>query len=138
MREAILAAVRSTRLEDLQIAVELNEIPPLVGDDDQTDVLAAIRKHAVKPDATDMLAMLGRLLSTRWIALPLGPDLENNRVYVWPRFAETGLKDLSPGDESDLAALVPAEQLAMMRNGGLYTGWRIGIGADGTWHFLRR
>jgi hypothetical protein len=72
------------------------------------------------------------------VVLPLGRDLENNRLYVWPYFAEVPLDKLSPAQEVELLRLVSPAALKDMRSSGKYTHWRIVIGADGTWHSFRR
>ncbi len=38
--------------------------------------------------------------------LPLGKDLENNIIYVWPYLAEAKLDKLTPAEEVDLLRLV--------------------------------
>ncbi|MEZ5853739.1 MAG: hypothetical protein R3D67_02940 [Hyphomicrobiaceae bacterium] len=138
MREAILEAVRTGKLEDLRIAIELNEIRPAIGESDHGDALEGLKALAKQNPDTDLLVVLGKLLNSRWIAVPLGPDPENNRVYVWPRFAETGLKDLDARGKEELKRIVPEPELKSMLERGVYDFWRVGIGADGTWHFLRK
>jgi hypothetical protein len=101
MREAILGAVGSGRIEEI-------------------------------------LAVLGEILDAGCAVLPLGRDLENNRIYVWPYLAETDLTKLGPAQEVQLLRLVPPAAAKDMRAAGRYTHWRLGIGADGTWHFFRR
>ena len=78
------------------------------------------------------------LLDTGCAIVPLGRDLENNRVYVWPYIAEADIAKLSPAQEVQLLRLVPPAAAREMRATGKYTYWRLGIGADGTWHFFRR
>jgi hypothetical protein len=138
MREAILEAVRSGHLEHLRHAVELNEVRPIVGDGNERDVLAAVRAASISGDGRDVLEAIGRILDARWVAVPLGADIENNHIYIWPRLAETSLRSLAPEDETELAAIVPPDARAAMIAKGTYDHWRIGIAADGTWHFLRR
>lgn len=138
MRAAILDAVHSGRIEDLQQAVELNEIRPVFGNGDRDSSLSAMRKASSDGSGRDVLEALGRILQSEWIAVPLGRDIENNRVYVWPRFAETGVIGLDMDEIAELARIVPVGTLAPMLENGRYDGWRIGIAADGTWHFLRR
>jgi len=72
------------------------------------------------------------------VALPLGRDLENNRIYIWPYFAEVPLAKLTPAQEVELLRLVPPAAVKAMRAAGRYTHWRLAIGADGTWHSFRR
>ena len=138
MRQAILEAVRSGRIEDLRTAIELNEIRPVIADGGAGDPLATLRSLSADGSGADVLAALGRVLEAGWVAVPVGADIENNRVYVWPHFAETGVRILEPEAAAELALVVPPEDLGPMLATGIYGYWRIGIGADGTWHFLRR
>lgn len=138
MREAILEAVRSGRLSDLQTAIELNEIKPDIAGNASGDQIAALRALSADGSGEDVLVSLGRILDAPWAAVPMGRDLENNRVYVWPTFAVTGTKALSPEAAADLALIVGSEVAQSMRQSGLYTQWRIAIAADGTWHYLRK
>jgi hypothetical protein len=136
MREAILAAVKSGRLDDLMTAIELNEIKPTFSDGPVADPIAHLRKLSTDGEGRDVLAALADILEAGYVALPLGRDIENNRIYVWPHFAETGVADLSPASEVELYRLVPVAEARRMRQDGQYDFWRIGIGADGVWHFL--
>lgn len=138
MRDTILAAAKSGRLDDLKIAVELNEMKPVFGDEPVGDPIAFVKKNSADGTGQDVLAAIGAILDGDHAVLPLGRDIENNRIYVWPSFAETGITNLPPEREAALAGLVTAEQLKTMRDAGRYTHWRLGIGADGTWHFLRK
>jgi hypothetical protein len=138
MREAILEAVRSGKIEDLRIAVELNEIKPTIGDVATGDPVESLRRLAGERDGHDLLAAIGAVLSMPWAVARQGADHENNRVFVWPRLAETGVAELSAADEAELAQLAPPEALARMRSTGVYDLLRIGIGADGSWHYLRK
>lgn len=138
MREAIQDAVHSGRLDDLKTALELNEMKPEIGDGTSGDQLAALRGLSADGQGADILAALGRILDAPWIAVPLGRDVENNRIFVWPRLAETPLDPLGPDDAAALAAIVGPEAADAMRKSGRYSHWRLGIGADGTWHYLRK
>ena len=138
MREAILAAVRSGSLDDLRVAIELNEIKPAFGPGGPSDPIAFVKQASADGEGREVLAALGNILEAGWVAVPLGRDLENNRVFVWPHFAETGVKGLSPGHQVELLRLVPVAQAKAMMEAGRYTFWRLAIGADGTWHGLER
>lgn len=138
MREAILTAVRSGRMEDLRIAVELNEMKPIVAEKAAPDPIAHWRQVSVDGEGREILAILGQLLDAGYTVLPIGKDLENNRVYVWPYFAEMKLDALTPPQEVELLRLVPAAMFREMKQTGKYTHYKLGIGADGTWHFFFR
>lgn len=139
MREAILAAVRLGRIEELRHAWELNELKPDLGVPlAGGDPIAHWKQLSGDGEGREILAVLGEILEAGYVTLPLGRDLENNRIYVWPYFAEVALDKLSPAQEVELLRLVSPAALAEMRQAGKYTHWRIAIGADGTWHSFRK
>ena len=138
MRDAILAAARSGRIEELRTAIELNEIKPVFSDKAIADPIAHLKAQSADGEGRDVLAALAAILEAGWVALPLGRDIENNRVYVWPHFAETGIVGLSSEQEAELQRLAPPAEVSVMRRTKRYTGWRLGIGADGVWHFLTK
>jgi hypothetical protein len=138
MREAILSAVKSGRIEELRYAWELNELKPDLGGQPVPDPIAHFKQISGDGEGREILAVLGEILEGGYVMLPLGPDVENNRVFVWPYFAEVPLDKLTPGQEVELLRLVPPAAAKAMRSAGKYTYWRIAIGADGTWHSFRR
>jgi hypothetical protein len=138
MREAILAAVRSGKMEDLRIAVELNELKPIIAEKPTPDPILHWRQVSADGEGREILAILGQLLDAGYTVLPIGKDIENNRVYVWPYFAEMKLGSLTPAQEVELLRLVPGAAFRDMKQTGRYTHYKLGIGADGTWHFFIR
>jgi hypothetical protein len=138
MREAILSAARSGRIEDLRQAHDLNELKPDLGAGPVDDPIAHWKKISGDGEGREILATLAEILETGYVALPLGRDLENNRVYIWPYFAEVPLDKLNPAQEVELLRLVPPAAAREMKKNRRYSHWRIAIGADGTWHSLRK
>ena len=139
MREAILNAVRSGRIEELRHAWELNELKPDLGVAPAGgDPIAQWKRISGDGEGREILAVLGEILEAGYVVLPLGRDLENSKIYVWPYFAEVALDTLTPAQEVEMLRLVAPAQLKEMRSAGKYTHWRIAIGADGTWHSFRR
>ena len=138
MRDAILEAVSSGRIEDLRPAIELNELRPLIGEGTADDPVTALRKLSADGEGRDILGIIERLLASGWAAVPLGADIENNRIYVWPHFAATGLGGLSPEAQAELERIVPSDLQDAMLKSGTYRFWRLAIGADGTWHAFTR
>lgn len=139
MREAILSAVKSGRIEDLRHAWELNELKPDLGIDlAGGDPVAHWRHISGDGEGREILAVLAELLDAGYVILPLGRDLENNRVYVWPHFAEMPLDKLSAAQQVELLRLVSPAAAKEMTSTGKYTHWRLAIGADGTWHSFRK
>lgn len=139
MREAILSAVRSGQIEELRYAWDLNELKPDLGVVPAGgDPIAHWKRISGDGEGREVLAALGEILDAGYVVLPLGRDLENNRVYVWPYFAEVALDTLTPAQEVELLRLFAPAALKDMRAAGKYTHWRIAISADGTWHSFRR
>jgi hypothetical protein len=138
MREAILAAVQSGRIEDLRHAYELNELKPDLGADAAGDPVAYWKRVSGDGEGREILAVLAELLDAGHVVLPLGPDIENNRLFVWPYFAHVPLDRLTPPQQVELLRLVPPGVAKEMVGKKKYTHWRIVIGADGTWHSFRK
>jgi hypothetical protein len=138
MCEAILSAVLSGRIEDLRAAYEMNELRPAIADEAVTDPIAYWRQVSGDGEGREILAALAQILDAGYAILPLGPDLENNKIYVWPYFAEIPLDLLSPGQEVELLRLVPPAAAKEMKVKGKYTHWRLAIGADGVWHSFKK
>jgi hypothetical protein len=135
MREAILAAIKSGRIEELRHAWDMNELKPDLGVDLKGgDPIAHWRQISGDGEGREILAVLAELLDCGYVVLPLGRDLENNRVYIWPYFAEVSLATLTPAQEVELLRLVPPAAAKEMKATGRYAHWRLSIGADGTWH----
>lgn len=138
MREAILAAVRSGEIEDLRNAIEWNELPPAFADKGVDDPIAFLRQASADGEGREMLAVIGDLIGAGAARLPIGRDVENADVYVWPYLAERPLDQLSSAEQVDLLRLVPAATAKAMRAAKRWTWYRLVIGADGTWHSFMR
>ena len=103
--------------------------------------IESLTEDPMKTRIAEVLAVLALaclLLDTGYATVPLGRDLENNRIYIWPYFAEVPLGKLSPAQQVELLRLVPPATAKEMMGTGKYTYWRLAIGADGTWHSFRK
>ncbi len=138
MRGAILEAVQSGRLEDLKVAVDLNELKPELDVNPVPDPIAFWHARSADGSGRDILATLGKLLDGPFAVAPLGKDPENTRLFVWPSFADRPLSSLTSVEDALLQQLEPPEKITIMRQAQRYTGWRVVIGADGVWHIFRR
>lgn len=138
MREAILAAVRSGDIEDLRHAIELNELKPELGAAAGSDPIAHLKAISGDGEGREILAALGEVLGMAPATLPVGRDLENNLLYVWPYLAELKPADLTPAQQVDLLRLVTPAEAKAMQAGGKWLWWRLAIGADGTWHMFAK
>ncbi|MFA5900406.1 MAG: hypothetical protein WC829_14985 [Hyphomicrobium sp.] len=138
MRQAILAATHSGDIEDLREPLEWNEIKPEVSAPSGEDPITFWKRTSGDGNGREILAALANILALRPARLPLGPDLENNIIYVWPYLAELELDKLSPAQEVELLRLVGPAEAKAMRAKKKWTWWRLSIGADGTWHSLKK
>jgi hypothetical protein len=138
MREMLLAAVQSGQIEELRHAYDLNDLKPDLGSAAKGDPIAHWKKLSGDGEGREVLAALSLVLEAGFVVLPLGRDLENNRLYIWPYFSEIPLDALTPAQEVELLRLVPPAAVRDMKGKGRYTHWRLAIGADGAWHAFRR
>ena len=134
----ILGAVRSGNADDLKAALDWNEVKPDLGFAPDVDQIAALKLASSDGQGRETLAALGEILDMPPAALPLGNDLENNLIYVWPYLAERPLDQLTAAEDVDLYRLVPAAKGAEMREKKRWTWWRAVIGADGSWHLFKK
>jgi hypothetical protein len=137
MRQAILAAALSGRIEELRVPLDWNEMKPDVTPDVKDDPIAFWKKISGDGEGREVLAALANMLQMRPAAVPLGKDPENSLIYVWPYLAEAKLDALTPSEEVDLLRLVSPEAAKQMRATKKWAWWRLVIGADGTWHSFK-
>ena len=57
-------------------------------------------------------------------------------TYIWPEAATEDPEDWSEADVFDMRRIYSARQVEAFREGGEYTGWSVGIDAEGTWRFF--
>jgi len=138
MRDALIEAIQSGSIEELRYAYELNDLKPDLAAPKGTDPIAYWKRISSDGEGREILAVLSLLLQSGYVALPLGADPENNRLYIWPYFAEVPLGGLTPSQEVELLRLVPPAKAKEMKASGKYTHWRLAIGADGSWHSFRK
>ena len=91
MRQGILAATHSGNIEDLREPLDWNELKPEVAAPAGEDPIAYWKKTSADGNGREILAALADILPMRAAELPLGKDLENNIIYVWPYLAEMDL-----------------------------------------------
>jgi hypothetical protein len=138
MRQAILSAAHSGNIEDLREPFDWNELKPEVAAPPGEDPIAYWKRTSGDGNGREVLAALAEMLSMHPAELPLGKDLENNIIYVWPYLAEMPLDKLTPAQEVELLRLVGPAEAKAMREKKKWTWWRLTIGADGTWHSLKK
>lgn len=138
LREAMLFAIQSGRIEELRHVYEAGDLKPDLGKAAAGDPIAYWKRISGDGEGREVLAALSLVLEAGYVVLPLGRDIENNRLFIWPYFAEVPIQKLTPAQEVELLRLVSPASLRNMMSKGRYTHWRLAIGADGTWHSFRK
>jgi hypothetical protein len=135
MRERIREAALSGDLEKLRVAIQSNEMPPVLSfvDEGQTDPIEAMKSASGDGSGLEILAILSEILDAGYVHLDQGTPQE---MYVWPYFVQTSLDNLTPAQTVELYRLVTAFDLEQMKEFGAYNFYRVGIGPDGVWHFF--
>ena len=102
------------------------------------DAIAELKGASVDGAGHETLAALGEILDMPPAALPLGKDIENNLIYVWPYLAERSIDTLTAAEHVDLYRLVPAAKVKQMQDKKRWMWWRLAIGADGSWIMFKK
>lgn len=134
MRAAIIEAAQSGDIERLRVPIEQNELPPAMGQENETDLIGYLRSLSGDEAGREILAIIIELLEAGYAHVEPGTTRE---AYVWPYFAALPFDRLTPAQEVDLFKIItPADRDDMAAHAGQYTFFRLGIGPDGTWYFL--
>jgi hypothetical protein len=138
LRDTILAAARSGDIDELKTAFDLSGAPPDLGIGGMNDPIRALEAESADGQGREILAALIEILSLPPATQPLGSDIENNLIYVWPYIAERPLDKLTPAEDVDLYRLVPPAKAAEMHEKKRWLWWRLVVAADGTWLTFKR
>ena len=120
MLKEIVVAAQSGDIERMRPVLESNELKPMVAE------------ASADGEGRDVLAALLNVLSSGFVRMKEGRE----EMYVWPYFAETNLATLTPQQQVELYRVVPAAQAKPMQQSGKYSYYRVGIAADGVWHYF--
>lgn len=132
MFEEMMLAAQSGDIEQLRPVMEMNELKPMVATSAVDDPIAYWKQHSADGAGRDVLAALLNVLNSGFVRVKDGKE----EMYVWPYFAEADLAKLSPAQAVELYRLVPAAQAVPMQRSGKYSYYRVGIAADGVWHYF--
>jgi hypothetical protein len=132
MLKEIVVAAQSGDIERMRPVLESNELKPMVAAAAVDDPIAFWKKASADGEGRDVLAALLNILSSGFVRMKEGRE----EMYVWPYFAETNLATLTPQQQVELYRVVPAAQAKPMQQSGKYSYYRVGIAADGVWHYF--
>ena len=133
MRSRILSAAKSGDLNAVKSLITDNSTLLTSGPEPADEPIRMWRKQYPESDGIEILSVLAGLLESGFVRLEAGTERE---IYVWPYFAHVPLKTLDPPRLVELYRLLTAFDVQRMREAGAYTFFRLGIGADGTWHYF--
>jgi len=133
MRERILAAARTGKLDVVVSAMQSSKTLPIFSQAGDKDPIAYWRRNYPDSEGIEVLAILTEILETPCVHVDPGTPEE---MYVWPYFARTPLKTLTPEQKVELFKIVTGGDYKDMLNAGTYNFFRLGIGADGGWRFF--
>jgi hypothetical protein len=132
-RARILEAARSGELEKLAALMQSGEIMPIFTFGDEKNPLIYWRANYPDSGGVEVLAILINILEAGFVRIDEGTPQEK---YVWPYFAFTPLKSLTPQQKVALFRIVTGADYKEMNEFGAYIFYRLGIAPDGTWHFF--
>jgi hypothetical protein len=133
MRERILTAARSGRLEELVAVMRSNDPMPIFSLKDERDPTLYWRSNYPDSGGVEVLATLTDILETGFVHIDEGTPQE---MYVWPYFARRPLDGLPAEQKVALLRIVTGADYREMVAAGGYNFFRLGIGADGVWRFF--
>ena len=61
---------------------------------------------------------------------------DRGKVYIWPWMATLKPDEITPAAERDIAKLLGEGQAQVLRRGGVWPGYVLGIAEDGTWLYF--
>ncbi len=132
-RAAILEAARTGDIEALRAVLETSEMPPVLARGDVGDPITFLKESSGDPEGREILAILIDLLEAGWVRLNPG---EPGEMYVWPYFAAMPIDRLTPQQLVELYRILTAADVDEMRAYDAWLFFKIGIGADGSWHYF--
>jgi hypothetical protein len=132
-REQILAAARTGELQRLVDLMRASATLPVFTFTDDKDPIAYWRRSYPDSEGVEVLSILVTILETAFVRIDEGTAQE---MYVWPYFVRMPLKTLSPPQMVELFRIVTGADFKDLLEFGAYAFFRLGIGADGTWHFF--
>lgn len=141
MRELILEAVDAQDIEDLRRAIERNETLPIFATGAErprsfAGALDFLKAQSFDRQGRETLAIIAAIFDQPYAKITRGPVV----TYEWPAFAGR-----TPGEASDdeLREMWRCVRFANFASSGdkaldlkALAIERIGIGADGTWHYF--
>jgi hypothetical protein len=135
MRDLILEAAHSGDIADLRRAIERNETPPIFAtgtDRPRTfaDVIEFLKRRSFDGQGRETLAIIEAVLDQAFVKITRVRTI----TYEWPAFTARTVEEASEDERNAMWRCMRFANLASSSGQPLFE--RIGIGADGTWHYF--
>ena len=142
MRGLILEAMRTGDIQKLKTPIQTNEMPPSFGKNIANssrqpamadELMKVFTERSGDGAGRETMGQIINLLAVGHARINMGTAQD---MFVWPYFSVLDPKLLSPEQQVDAYRVMSAYAMREWREKGRYPGWRIGIGPEGTWHYL--
>lgn len=137
LRTRMIEAADTGDIENLRPAIEWNETVPIFGHGaDQpksfADAIDALKRLSFDGKGSEILTILKAVLMQPYVIITRGQIV----TYLWPAFAHDSRWPDEPDARMGLLRCVRFVDLVNWRDEAPLPVQRVGIGADGTWHFF--
>lgn len=136
IRDKVLAACDTGDIEALRVPIDWNEVRPMLERGARrpagADPIATLQALSFDGKGRETLAVARAVLTQPFVQITRGPVT----LYEWPAYAR---RPSPPADEDSARALwacVRFSDLARSNEEGAPHVMRIGVGADGVWHYF--
>jgi hypothetical protein len=134
MLTEIAGAAESGNIEAMRTVFESNELKPMVAEGFVDDPIALWKRQSADGTGRDVLAAMLNVLSSGYVRVKDGKD----EIFIWPYFAATDLRKLTPAQEVELYRIVPPGLAIAMKQSGVYSYYRLGVSPTGAWQYFLR
>ena len=136
IRQKILQACATRDIEALRIPIDWNEVRPLFERGAKRapgeDPIERLKALSFDGKGQEILALLRNVLRQAFVVETRGKA----QMYVWPAFALKPPPDPSPDERQLMLACVRFADLGRSDAAGRPPPMRVGIAADGVWHYF--
>lgn len=137
MRALLLAAARSGDIEELRPVVERNETMPIFASGPQrprtfADAIDFLKARSFDGAGRETLALIAAILEQPYVRVTRGPVV----TYAWPSFALAPPAAPTDDERAQMWRCVRFSAFASAPEAAPPAVERIGVGADGTWHYF--
>ena len=136
IRQKILQACATRDIEALRIPIDWNEVRPLFERGSKRppgeDPVERLKALSFDGKGQEILTLLRNVLRQAFVIETRGVT----RMFIWPAFALRPPADPTPDERQTMLACVRFADLGRADKAGRPPPMRIGIAADGVWHYF--